>query len=146
MVGAEEGNLVSGTSTTMGIAPSAEGATGSTTMGAAFTQRKSSMSRRPRQFKPTEKMLASMQEEDDEAIGELSSRKCNTRRKTDESDDESNYDDVVCCLCKCAVDFSDKDFFLEPEESKAKCGEMDDVKKCGDGLKSNVDIEEEKKG
>ena len=112
-----------------------------TTMGAAFTQRKSSMSRRPRQFKPTEKMLASMQEDDDD-IGELSSRKGNTKRKTDDtdSDDESNYDDVVCCLCKCAVDFSDKDFFLEPEEAKAKSSEGG-----GNGLKSDEEMEEEKK-
>jgi len=114
-----------------------------TTMGAAFTQRKSSMSRRPRQFKPTEKMLASMQDDDDnESIGELSSRKGSTRRKTDdtESDDDDNYDDVVCCLCKCAVDFSDKDFFLEPEKADAKCGEGG-----GNDLKSTEDIEEEKK-
>jgi len=120
----------------------------STTMGAAFTQRKSSMSRRPRQFKPTEKMLASMQEEDDDAIGELSSRKGNTKRKTDDTesdDDESNYDDVVCCLCKCAVDFSDKDFFLEPEESKTENGEMNVMDKSSNGLKSDEDIEKEKK-
>jgi len=35
-------------------------------------------------------------------------------------DEESNYDNVVCCLCKCGVDFSDADFFL-PEEHGTNC-------------------------
>ncbi|EED90519.1 predicted protein [Thalassiosira pseudonana CCMP1335] len=34
----------------------------------------------------------------------------------EDSDDEVNVDDVACCLCKCAVDFSD-DFFFMPENT-----------------------------
>jgi hypothetical protein len=37
----------------------------------------------------------------------------------DDEDGVSNneYDDVACCLCKCAVDFSESDFFVKPSNS-----------------------------
>jgi hypothetical protein len=58
----------------------------------------------------------------------------------DEEDVETNYDNVVCCLCKCGVDFSDADFFL-PEENDEKMG--------SDNVTSSLDeddnLEDEKK-
>ena len=32
---------------------------------------------------------------------------------------DDNYDDVACCLCKCAVDFSDLDFFMTSSSSSS---------------------------
>ena len=39
----------------------------------------------------------------------------------DDGNDNSNdnYDDVACCLCKCAVDFSDLDFFMTSSSSSS---------------------------
>ncbi|KAL3816471.1 hypothetical protein ACHAXA_009896 [Cyclostephanos tholiformis] len=48
------------------------------------------------------------------------------RHDLDDNDVSNEYDDVACCLCKCAVDFSDKSFFAKPSNSNEDV-EDDDV-------------------
>jgi len=35
-------------------------------------------------------------------------------------DDVSDFDDIACCLCKCAVDFGDASFFLPPPPTRSE--------------------------
>jgi hypothetical protein len=44
----------------------------------------------------------------------------------DEDEESDSLEDVICCLCKCAVDFSDKAFFLPPP-SPTEVGTMIDA-------------------
>jgi hypothetical protein len=58
----------------------------------------------------------------------------------DDDDDETNYDNVVCCLCKCGVDFSDADFFLPPDDDEdVKCKQVKESQVIKGNLKSEDD-------
>ena len=58
----------------------------------------------------------------------------------DDSEDECNVDDIACCLCKCAVDFSDESFFLPPSStSAATVASPSDSKKNEEGVSKKID-------
>jgi hypothetical protein len=69
---------------------------------------------------PNKKMRVGRSSEGGVSLEEL------TANTTYDDEEESNYDNVVCCLCKCGVDFSDADFFL-PEGHGEQCEQPEGI-------------------
>eukprot|EP00978_Attheya_sp_CCMP212_P015178 scaffold39095_cov48-Attheya_sp.AAC.3 len=67
-----------------------------------------------------------------------------TDKNNEEEESDDDYDDIVCCLCRCSVDFSEREAFFEEEEpAKEKRESLDSDEGQGTGTCATKNKEEE---